>query len=119
MGFDLQQTLGWLREVIAPQAEAIDRDPQALGAALDALAERGLLALRRPQSHGGPAVADDDYARFQEGVARASGAACRAAAKSSGTAGSGSCSAAAISNSASLPTSLPDDSSCSRAMRSQ
>lgn len=70
----IDNALAWLAAEIAPRAEAIDRDPEALAAALDALAERELLALRRPREFGGPELGPEDFSRYQEGIARASGA---------------------------------------------
>lgn len=64
----------YLREHVAPQAQEIDRDPDALGEALRGLCERNLMALRRPVEYGGPALGEAAFRRFQESVARASGA---------------------------------------------
>lgn len=63
-----------LREVIGPRAGEIDRDEGALRWALGRLAAEGLLALKRPIEWGGPGVAEDEFRRFQEEVARTSGA---------------------------------------------
>ena len=63
-----------LREEVAPRAQAMDGDPAALGEGLAALAREGLLALKRPEDFGGPALTDPEVRRFQELVARYSGA---------------------------------------------
>ncbi|MDY7014961.1 MAG: acyl-CoA dehydrogenase family protein [Cyanobacteriota bacterium] len=60
----------YLREQVAPQAAAIDENPEALRVALQGLGDRALLALRTrdlPQSQ-------ENFYRFQELVARYSGA---------------------------------------------
>jgi alkylation response protein AidB-like acyl-CoA dehydrogenase len=64
----------YLREEVAPRAEAIDADPEALRDALCGLGRRGLLALRRPARYGGPELGEEEFRAFQEMVARASGA---------------------------------------------
>ncbi|MEZ6187460.1 MAG: acyl-CoA dehydrogenase family protein [Planctomycetota bacterium] len=74
MPFDLADTLEFLRAEVAPRAAAFDRDPEALEQGLRLLGSRGLLALRAPAALGGPDVSPADYGRFQEGLARASGA---------------------------------------------
>jgi alkylation response protein AidB-like acyl-CoA dehydrogenase len=62
----------YLRETVAPNATALDRDPEALHQALAGLGDRRLLALKVPEAWGG---ADPETARqFQEMVARYSGA---------------------------------------------
>ena len=63
-----------LRERVAPHAQRMDSEPEALAAGLGALAEEGLLALKRPVEFGGPALPDPEVRRFQEIVARYSGA---------------------------------------------
>lgn len=62
-----------LREEVAPQAQAIDADPEALRSAMASLSSRGLLALRVSAEYGGPGVSEQGFRRFQEAVARASG----------------------------------------------
>ena len=64
----------YLREFVAPQAEVIDRHPEALYSALKGLGEHGHLALRVPQIWGGAGMSDITYRCFQELVARYSGA---------------------------------------------
>ena len=63
-----------LREEVAPRAEAMDADPESLAEGLAVLAREGLLALKRPAAFGGPDLPDPDVRRFQETVARYSGA---------------------------------------------
>lgn len=63
----------FLRSEVAPAANAIDRDPEALRMALQGLRERGLMALRRPTEFGGPAWPEAEFRAFQESVARVSG----------------------------------------------
>lgn len=64
----------FLRAEVSPNANAMDSDPVVLGKAVDGLFERGLMALRRPEAYGGPAVPESDFRSFQELVARSSGA---------------------------------------------
>ena len=63
-----------LREEVAPHAQAMDGDPEALARGLAVLAREGLLALKRPEEFGGPNLPDPEIRRFQEIVARHSGA---------------------------------------------
>ena len=63
-----------LREKVAPRAEAMDADPEALAEGLAALGQEDLLALKRPIEFGGPNLLDPEVRRFQETVARYSGA---------------------------------------------
>lgn len=63
----------YLREHVAPQANQIDADEQALRRALQGLCDNGLMALRRPEEYGGPAVDEPTFRHFQETVARYSG----------------------------------------------
>lgn len=64
----------FLRNEVAPRANDIDHDPAALRWALDGLCERGLMALRRPPEFGGPGLEEMEFRRYQETVARYSGA---------------------------------------------
>lgn len=57
----------YLRSEIAPQSAAIDRDPAVLRWAIQGLADRSLLALKLTES-------EETFRRFQEMVARYSGA---------------------------------------------
>lgn len=63
-----------LQARVRPLAAEIDRDPEALRAALSILCEHGLMALKRPLEFGGPEWGEEDFRTFQEEVARASGA---------------------------------------------
>lgn len=63
-----------LKAEIAPRAQAMDGDPAALAEGLAVLAREGLLALKRPEAFGGPNLPDSEVRRFQEIVARYSGA---------------------------------------------
>ncbi|MFN8219385.1 MAG: acyl-CoA dehydrogenase family protein [Fimbriimonadales bacterium] len=64
----------YLRDEVAPNASAIDADPAALKRALDGLGRHDLMALRRPETFGGPALSEEAFRQFQESVARYSGA---------------------------------------------
>lgn len=70
----LEQAAAFLRDEVGPAAQAIDASPDALGRALNGLASRELLALRRPEEFGGPALSERAFREFQEEVARRSGA---------------------------------------------
>jgi len=63
----------FLNEEVAPQSVEIDLHREALRRALNGLCQRELMALRRPQEYGGPAVAEPTFRQFQEEVARYSG----------------------------------------------
>lgn len=69
----LEQAVAFLRDEVAPQANAIDQDVAALKRALDGLCERKLMALRRPSEYGGPGFSEPMFRDFQEAVARYSG----------------------------------------------
>lgn len=62
----------YLREFVAPNATAIDSDPEVLRQALTGLGDRSLLALKIPATWGG--TDEETFRRFQERVARYSGA---------------------------------------------
>lgn len=64
----------YLREQVAPNAQRIDHDRNALQEALDGLCRLNLMALKRPEEFGGPNISDAAVRRFQEEVARHSGA---------------------------------------------
>ncbi len=66
----VDEFLSWVRE----NAAAIDRDVEALRAALGRMAEAGLLGARVPKEHGGLGWTDRAYREFEESLARASGA---------------------------------------------
>jgi alkylation response protein AidB-like acyl-CoA dehydrogenase len=69
----LERALTFLREEVAPKAQEIDRDPDAVRWALNGLCERGLMALKRPQEYGGPELPEPLFREFQEECARTSG----------------------------------------------
>lgn len=70
----VETAIDYLRRHVRPQAEVMDGDAAELRKALDGLAERGLLALKRPLPYGGPGIDEAAFRRFQEEVARTSGA---------------------------------------------
>jgi alkylation response protein AidB-like acyl-CoA dehydrogenase len=70
----LQSAKKFLREEVAPNAWEIDFSREALKKALDGLASRNMMALRRPEEYGGPGISEASFRDFQESVARYSGA---------------------------------------------
>lgn len=64
----------YLQEQVAPQANQLDRDVDALRLALQELGDRSLLALKVPSNLGGSGLTAIDYGRWCMAVARASGA---------------------------------------------
>ena len=64
----------YLLETVASKANEIDESPDALFEALQGLGNLELLALKVPQRWGGKEVSEVDYSKFQELVARYSGA---------------------------------------------
>ncbi|RIJ96392.1 MAG: hypothetical protein DCC45_06945 [Armatimonadetes bacterium] len=64
----------FLDEYIAPRAADLDSGPEALRAALDEAAARGLLGLRAPTEFGGEGWSDERFREYQEHCARRSGA---------------------------------------------
>lgn len=69
----LQAAEKFLKEDVAPNSAEMDLHPEALRHALNGLCTRNLMALRRPEQYGGPAVAEPTFRQFQESVARYSG----------------------------------------------
>jgi alkylation response protein AidB-like acyl-CoA dehydrogenase len=69
----LEEAVAFLREEVAPNANTIDQDVDALKSALHGLRKRNLMALRRPVEYGGPAFTEPMFRDFQEAVARYSG----------------------------------------------
>lgn len=63
----------FLLNEVAPSANDIDADPQALRQALDGLCKLNLMAMRRPNDYGGPDLDESEFRLFQESVARYSG----------------------------------------------
>lgn len=70
----LDPAIAFLREEVRPKAELLDHDPQPLKDCLFELGSFGVLALKRPMAYGGPELGEGEFRRFQEEVARASGA---------------------------------------------
>jgi len=64
----------WLRDVITPKAQIIDRDPVAMGEAVKAICHQGWMALKRPLAYGGPEMSEIEFRVVQREVARSSGA---------------------------------------------
>lgn len=69
----LKESEIFLREHVAPGANAIDSDVEALREALRGMCDRGYMAMRRPAEYGGPALDEMSFRNFQESVARVSG----------------------------------------------
>ncbi len=69
----LQIAEEYLDSEIAPNANLIDGDEEALRKALQGLRDRQLMALRRPVEFGGPDLDESLFRLFQESVARRSG----------------------------------------------
>jgi alkylation response protein AidB-like acyl-CoA dehydrogenase len=70
----LRKAEEFLRQEVAPNAEAMDLEYEPLKVALDGLCRLDLMALKRPTSFGGPAISDAGMRHFQELIARYSGA---------------------------------------------
>jgi alkylation response protein AidB-like acyl-CoA dehydrogenase len=70
----LQEAKAFLIDQVAPRAEIIDRDPDALREALQGLCDRDFMALKRPAEFGGPELPEPLFREFQEECARTSGA---------------------------------------------
>lgn len=70
----LQEVSDFLKNEVAPVAQAIDSDPVALAKVLRGFCLRGWMALRCPQAFGGPELAESEFRAFQEELARTSGA---------------------------------------------
>ncbi|NJK76378.1 MAG: acyl-CoA/acyl-ACP dehydrogenase [Richelia sp. CSU_2_1] len=70
----LNCTETYLQKFVAPQAEIIDTNSEALATAIDGLEARSLLALRVPQYWGGLDIDPETFDRHQESIARYSGA---------------------------------------------
>ena len=69
----LETAIDFLKNEVAPRANEIDMDVEALRWALDGLCERELMSLRRPIEFGGPGFSEPKFREFQETVARYSG----------------------------------------------
>jgi kynurenine formamidase/alkylation response protein AidB-like acyl-CoA dehydrogenase len=70
----LNTAKSFLLKEVAPLANEIDRDPNALFQALRGLGQLDMLALRVPYRWGGKEFSEQTYGSFQELVARYSGA---------------------------------------------
>jgi Acyl-CoA dehydrogenase, N-terminal domain len=70
----LDSAESYLKEWVAPRAEIIDSDSEALKTALLGLENRSLLALRVPQKWGGADIPPELFYQYQELTARYSGA---------------------------------------------
>ena len=70
----LQQTEAYLQTYITPIANEIDSSSSRLKDALKGLGNLGVLALRVPQRWGGKQASAENFAQFQELIARYSGA---------------------------------------------
>jgi len=70
----LNTTENYLKECVAPRAEIIDGDSEALKKALAGLENRSLLGLRVPQKWGGADISPEAFYEYQELTARYSGA---------------------------------------------
>jgi alkylation response protein AidB-like acyl-CoA dehydrogenase len=69
----LARAEAFLLDHVAPRANEIDADPDALREVLNGLCEQGFMGLRRPAQYGGPEVDETTFRVFQEAVARRSG----------------------------------------------
>lgn len=70
----LERAKTYFRDIIAPQANLLDQDSQALKKALQGMGDRNLLAIRVPKDWGGAGVSELTYRHFQMMVTRYSGA---------------------------------------------
>lgn len=70
----LDITASYLTEFVAPLASQIDTNPELLKQALTEMGNRSLLALQTPKVWGGAEVSEITYRKFQQLVARYSGA---------------------------------------------
>ncbi len=73
-GHTLESAAAWLRQAIAPRAQALDTDTAALALALADLAQQGLLGLKVPEVRGGAGWSGPDFLAWQRAIARTSGA---------------------------------------------
>lgn len=70
----LNSAESYLKECVAPRAEIIDSDSEALKTAILGLENRSLLGLRVPQKWGGAGIPPELFYEYQELTARYSGA---------------------------------------------
>ena len=71
---ELQQIETFLKLQIAPQANQLDRDPEALKTVLKQMGDRSWLGLKAPLELGGTGLNEAMYRRLQVSMARTSGA---------------------------------------------
>jgi alkylation response protein AidB-like acyl-CoA dehydrogenase len=64
----------FLQDEVAPNAQFMDQDRDALKRAVDGMCRLDLMALKRPEKYGGPELSDAGVRHFQEEIARYSGA---------------------------------------------
>lgn len=69
----LEEAQRFLRDEVAPRAQEIDQDPEALRWAMEGLCARDLMALKRPAEFGGPDMPEILFREYQEEIARRSG----------------------------------------------
>ena len=74
MNDELRQIETFLKSQIAPQANQLDRHPEALKSALRQMGDRSWLGLKAPLELGGTGLSEAEYRRLQISMARASGA---------------------------------------------
>ena len=70
----LDAALKILTTEVAPNAADLDLHPEALRKALHEFCSQNLMAMRRPEQYGGPAVSEATFREYQEATARYSGA---------------------------------------------
>lgn len=70
----LEYAIQFLRDRVKPRAQEIDQNPGALAEVVKLLGDHELLALKRPHAFGGPELSEPQFRRFQEEIARTSGA---------------------------------------------
>lgn len=63
----------FLRDEVAPKAQLIDTDADALRELVKRMGELNLLALKRPDRFGGPEMSEPMFRLYQEEIARTSG----------------------------------------------
>jgi alkylation response protein AidB-like acyl-CoA dehydrogenase len=69
----LERAERFFLEHVRPNAQQIDRNPEALRSALEEMCRQNLMALRRPVAFGGPELSETAFRAFQEMSARYSG----------------------------------------------
>lgn len=74
MNDELRQIETFLKSQIAPQANHLDRHPEALKSALRQMGDRSWLGLKAPLELGGTGMSEAEYRRLQISMARTSAA---------------------------------------------